>query len=1307
MLDSISNTHSKRVLSQWRTRALVFVALLAATLAVLVPAAFAQATASISGTVKDQTGAVIPGAKIVLTDEISHATRSTKSSSDGFFIIQAVQPGATYDFEVSKEGFESWKTSGIEVHPHDSLSIDKIRMKPGAVTLSVEVTAQVAGISMATGEHASVITAGDISRLSTVGRDAAELMSIQPGFVMQADAQNRAVDYQTMGFGSGNLPAFGSNGAPPQAGFVNVMSDGASIIDPGDMGGQVANINMDQVQEVKVQTANFGADQAKGPVVINAVGKSGGTEYHGGLYLYMRNAAANSNDWASKDMKLPRPEQRYVYPGFTVGGPVRIPGNNFNQSKHLTFWVGGEYYGQINVNALATAFVPTPAMMSGDFSEATLEAAAGVPTGSFTTNPTYTSPKNPGNYTTDGKTLLTGCPQPYNVGTELANVGAICSTPTGVDQKDVLINNGQLHNFDPAMAALEAFWPKANTTMVPIPKLNQLSNGINYAKNVMATHNGYQIHGRVDQNFSDTLKLYVTGNIEYINDENPLQNVYWNPPGTVPSPSPKMSNAHSEFLTANLTKVLSSTTTNELALSGMLFNEPQQFQDSAKMQDTGSAWAAAGYSGGALKNPETQLPRTGTYETAAIPSLSFGYVPAGGKGEFLNKSDISLSDNFTKAYRTHTLKAGFYGENTHNNGISLGSGYNGSIEFARWGGCQVDIPAGSAFGGFNGAHKPDSTTANNEVANFLMGCPDAGYSQDNADMAANIHFQTFEGYLSDDWKVTSRLTVTLAARFSHLTPWTDRHGLGALVYLPGKIPQGVLEPFTGDVRTWTNFTSHQYDSSIPVAGVPTKAMWTSPRFGVSYDLFGNGKTQLRGGWGAFRSHDSTQAAGPVTAARGQTSEIETGSLGNCTLLHLLNPSVLMPDSQSGESCTFGVANVANPANPEARTMISNVSALNPNDDALPVTYNYNFTIAQELPKKLHAEVAYVGNQASSLTYSRNVNVIPLGAFFRPDPLTGQVNDATNMQNDMPNDYRPYPNFTQIYVQDHSAWANYNALQATLSRNAGAFTFNVNYSWSKALGTSNGYYSNLGGLDPVDLHNDYTQMSYNRNHVINASYSYQEGTKYHGNRVIKAVVNDWEMSGITTWQSGPQLAAFSSVNYGLGGGVSYGTPASGSNPATSISIPINAGYYLGSSDYGLGPKVLCDPSKNRAAGQYANGNCFGLPQPGFQGSWHVPFAAGPAFFKSDLSIYKNIKLSARQDVQFRFSGFNFLNHPLAAFSEGNGTQNVNLTIQNGSGALPATASQAIQNAVISNGSTFAVAAFKSGVRIIEAGVKYNF
>jgi hypothetical protein len=324
----------------------------------------AQSTSSISGTVKDATGAVIPGAKVVLINEASKATRSERSNGEGFFYFAAVQPGATYGLSVSYKGFENWEVTGIVVHPGDSLTVPKIDLRAGAVTESVTVTAEVAGVTVSSGEHSTLITAAQIQRLSTVGRDATELVSTLPGFTFNAtDASNSAPDYETAGFGMSNISNFGASGAAPESGMVNISSDGANIIDAGDMGGNIASVNMDQVQEVKVQTSDFGADQARGPVVIAAVGKSGGSEYHGSLYTYMRNYAANSDDWISKYFGAARPEAKYFYPGVGIGGPVRIPGTQFNRSKRLVFWAGYEYYGQELPETLFKAFIPSKAML--------------------------------------------------------------------------------------------------------------------------------------------------------------------------------------------------------------------------------------------------------------------------------------------------------------------------------------------------------------------------------------------------------------------------------------------------------------------------------------------------------------------------------------------------------------------------------------------------------------------------------------------------------------------------------------------------------------------------------------------------------------------------------------------------------------------------------------------------------------------------------------------------------------------------------------------------------------------------------
>ena len=111
-----------------------------------------------------------------------------------------------------------------------------------------------------------------------------------------------------MGFGSSSVSSFSANGATPQTGASTVISDGNSVMDPGDMGASIANVNMDTVQEIKVQTSNFGADSAKGPVVINAVGKSGGSEYHGTAYLFAPTGFSMRTTRLSNRSRVARPD---------------------------------------------------------------------------------------------------------------------------------------------------------------------------------------------------------------------------------------------------------------------------------------------------------------------------------------------------------------------------------------------------------------------------------------------------------------------------------------------------------------------------------------------------------------------------------------------------------------------------------------------------------------------------------------------------------------------------------------------------------------------------------------------------------------------------------------------------------------------------------------------------------------------------------------------------------------------------------------------------------------------------------------
>ena len=1290
-----------------------------AAMLLLVSVAGAQNTASISGTVRDISDALVPGAKVTLINQSSKATRDTTSNGESFFNFIAVPP-AIYTVRIQKAGFETFAVTGLEVHPGDSLTLPKIGLKIGRVEESITVTSEIAGVMLDSGEHSTLITSADIARLSTVGRDAEELVSILPGFTLNNGLSNAGPDYTTTSFSSGNLSSMGANGSAPSSGQVNVVTDSVQIIDPGNMGAATANINMDQVQEVKVQTSNFGADEAKGPIVINAVGKSGGSDYHGGLYMYARDHIFNSNDWQSNYAGVAIAPSKYYYPGGTIGGPIRIPGTNFNKSKKLTFWLGFEYYDQLN-NTNGTyggpiyAFIPTKSMQAGDLSPASLAAAFNVPTAG----------------------LLAGCPEDYSQSAAYSNIGGDCFSPANgtLDQNGQPVNGGQLNSIDPAMATFTKLYPTPNTTPEPTAT-GYASSGYNWVKNVMATNNGFQLHGRVDENISDSLKVYGVYNWEKVNTQNPMNNIYYNPPNTVPYPTPLDSYGNSNYGSLNVTKVLSPSMTNELSMGGSYLDQPQQFEKRSASLDTGTPWAAAGYSGGALKNGITQLPRIYSYEGIGIPNFSFGYVPPA--GEYLRKSSVNVTDNFTKVLHTHTIKGGVYAEQTRNNNITLGSQANGTITFDRWAGCLPNQTA-PALTGTGTLASVSGAGMGNTVGNFLIGCT-GGYSQASSDPMQDLYFNTLEFYATDEWKVTKKLTLTYGIRLSHLPAWSDAHGIGAAVWDPTKynpIAEHVFNPNTTEsATTWPGISWHQINPSIPVSGNVTSMLFYQPRVGFAYDLYGTGKTVFRGGFGLYRSRDPAgyTGGGVSTATNLLNYGVNSSSSfsSNCSVDQLFNsapistPLANYPVGSKVLACGYysgsvsGGSYTGSPVFGDSSAASGvpggdgSITALNPHDSEQPLTYNYNLTVDQQLPRGVSFEIAYVGNQGKDLETSSNLenqNVIPLGAFFKPDPLTGISNPVNNIANS--SDYRPYPNYTQVNVPTHSLWSNYNALQVSLNKQRGNLVFGINYTWAKTM------YVNGGGPDPVNPVHDYGIASWDRPNVVNFSYSYQEGKKFHGNRELGWLLNSWELSGITSLTSGPDLAINSSTNFGFSAGASYYT---NSARTTSVSIPVGAQEWLGSSDYNLQPTVTCNPGANLhtqpatpgnpLVRQYANGNCFGLPAQGTQGWWNLPATRGPAYFKSDLSIYKDIPLHEQQSVQLRMSGFNFLNHPLYTFNGANTGNALNLTFadpacnQTTGGGCFYTQQAALAGLQLENAG-FGLTASKTGVRIVEFAVKYNF
>jgi hypothetical protein len=355
--------------------------------------------ATLTGVVTDPSGAVVANANVKLRDAGSGSERATVTDGQGYYTFASV-PVGTYNLTVELAGFQTYKVDGIGLGGGEKRNVN-VSLQVGEASQTVAVTGSAEILApVDSGEKSSTLTTKQLENFVQIGTNAAEYIKIMPGFGIQNGAQNKS-NYtgQTIGInGNGDSGsqsplnnAFSYNGLPSNT--LDIVSDGAHVSDPGCNCDTPVNPNSDFLQEFKVLTSNFSAETQKGPAVITSVTKAGGSQFHGSGFFSARNYALNSNDAYFNATNTPRPQNKYYYPGGTIGGPVIIPGTGFNKNHDkLFFFTGYEYFYQVLDTGLLTATVPTPGMINGDFSPAELAklgnvTASGNPPGQVTAFP--------------------------------------------------------------------------------------------------------------------------------------------------------------------------------------------------------------------------------------------------------------------------------------------------------------------------------------------------------------------------------------------------------------------------------------------------------------------------------------------------------------------------------------------------------------------------------------------------------------------------------------------------------------------------------------------------------------------------------------------------------------------------------------------------------------------------------------------------------------------------------------------------------------------------------------------------------
>ena len=580
-----------------------------------------QLTGTISGTAYDQSGAVVPKAKVVLKNEASGDVRTTVTASDGHFVITAVQPGS-YSIEVSAQGFSSWQENGIVMNTGDSRDVPNIKLNVGGNSTQVNVVAGADVIVPTdTAEISTSINQQMINDFPLAGRDAGELIKIMPGMALNnGGSQGSGFNDKIVGTNNGPAGAYSSNGTQPY-GTLAYMLDGANLVDPGNAGTQIANINQDMVSSVKVLISNYGADYAKGPVIFQAFSKSGGSQFHGEGYLYTHNAVLDSVDAYAKSQGLTNAAESYYYIGGNVGGPIILPFTKFNHDrKKLFFWGGYEYMKQQPAGSAYNFNVPNSCQQTGDFSN----TACPVPATAMSAWPNFY-----GNLT---QNLPTG--------------GTATSIPVG--------------SFDPNIPGILNFYKNPGGSLGHFETPSPANGNYNYFYSNATPQNRWEATGKVDYAISDNDKVSGSYTYQRESDLAPIS-IWWSPGWTLPYPTPAASTTNAYVILTNYTHVFSPTTTNEFVFTWSHFVNPYKLANPSLVDRT-----KAGFNVNGLFNHTTsQIPNFEGPWGGELANLSNYTFTTGSFGAI--KQVPAFYDNFTKIVGNHTLKTGFYWDSSENN----------------------------------------------------------------------------------------------------------------------------------------------------------------------------------------------------------------------------------------------------------------------------------------------------------------------------------------------------------------------------------------------------------------------------------------------------------------------------------------------------------------------------------------------------------------------------------------------------------------------------------------------------------------
>lgn len=312
--------------------------------------------AQVSGFVKDPSGAVVTGAHVAVENEATGVARTAVTNESGYYAVTSLRPGL-YTIAVEAAGFKKTVTSQFRLDSNMAATLD-VALTVGAVTDSVEVVATAAAVQSESATVGKLIESTQIENMSLNGRNALYLAVLKPGV--------RGGSLQSFNFGVDN-GGFALNGSRSQDNMITY--DGAPAVRTRGNNASIGTTDVETVQEIQVLTANYNAEYGRAAGgQIRIVTKSGGQAFHGSAYEYLRNEKLDANTWARNLAGQVRPANKFNQFGYSLSGPIYLPGK-WNRDRSKLFFLWAQEYVRYRQESTTIQTVPSMAMRTGNFSE--------------------------------------------------------------------------------------------------------------------------------------------------------------------------------------------------------------------------------------------------------------------------------------------------------------------------------------------------------------------------------------------------------------------------------------------------------------------------------------------------------------------------------------------------------------------------------------------------------------------------------------------------------------------------------------------------------------------------------------------------------------------------------------------------------------------------------------------------------------------------------------------------------------------------------------------------------------------------